>query len=89
MIFGKGISRAGDLLDIAALRSIVGRSGTYFNYGEIRLGQGRDNARNYLEEHPAIFAEIDQKVRDLFQKEKAAILAEPVSEDDPEEEPVD
>ena len=89
VIFGKGISRAGDLLDIAALRSIVGRSGTYFNYGEIRLGQGRDNARNYLEEHPAIFAEIDQKVRDLFQKEKAAILAEPVSEDDPEEEPVD
>lgn len=86
VIFGKGISRAGDLLDIAALKNIIGRSGTYFNYGEIRLGQGRDNARTYLEEHPAIFAEIDHKVRDLFQKEKAALPAEPVSEDDPEDE---
>jgi len=87
VIFGKGISRAGDLLDVAALKSIVGRSGTYFNYGEIRLGQGRDNARTYLEEHPAIFDEIDKKVRDLFKAEKATLPSESVSEDDPEEEP--
>ena len=89
VIFGKGISRSGDLLDVAVLRNIIGRSGTYFNYGEIRLGQGRDNARNYLDEHQAIFQEIDTKVRDLFKAEKALKTSEPVSVDDPDEEPED
>lgn len=87
VIFGKGISRSGDLLDVAVVRNVVGRSGTYFNYGEIRLGQGRDNARNYLDEHPAVFQEIDKKVRDMFKAEKAIAPSEPVSIDEPEEEP--
>ncbi len=70
VIYGKGISRAGDLLDIAAARGIISRAGTYFNYGETRLGQGRDNARNFLEEHPELFTELDTKVRDLFKADK-------------------
>jgi len=70
VIYGKGISRAGDLLDIAAARGIISRAGTYFNYGETRLGQGRDNARAYLEEHPELFTELDTKVRDLFKADK-------------------
>jgi len=77
------------LLDVAVLRNIIGRSGTYFNYGETRLGQGRDNARNFLDEHPAVFQEIDTKVRDLFKADKAIKVDEPVSVDDPEEEPED
>ena len=85
MIFGKGISRSGDLLDVAVVRNIVSKAGTYFNYGETRLGQGRDNARNFLDENPAIFKEIDDKVRDLFKAERAKAPAEPVSPD--EEEP--
>ena len=83
MIFGKGISRAGDLLDNAAAKGIVSKAGTYFNYGEIRLGQGRDNARTYLEDHPEVFTEIDTKLRDLFKAERASLPAEPVSEDEP------
>lgn len=83
MIFGKGISRAGDVLDNAVLRNIVGKAGTYFNYGDTRLGQGRDNARNFLEEHPAIFDEIDKKVRDQFKAERVKAPVEPVSVDDP------
>jgi len=83
MIFGKGISKAGDLLDNAVVRNLVTKSGTYFNYGEIRLGQGRDNARNYLEEHPEVFNELDKKVRDMFKAERAKAPAEPVSVDDP------
>lgn len=63
MIFGKGISKSGDLLDIATLQGIISRSGTYFNYGETRLGQGRDNARTFLDENPEIFKEIDDKMR--------------------------
>jgi recombination protein RecA len=79
VIFGRGISKAGDLLDIAAARGIVSRSGTYFNYGDVRLGQGRDNARTYLEENPEIFSELDTKVRDLFKAErKASAPVEPV-----------
>ncbi|MBX3118473.1 MAG: recombinase RecA [Fimbriimonadaceae bacterium] len=70
MIFGQGISRSGDLLDAAVLRGVVGKSGTYFNYGETRLGQGRDNARSFLEENPEIFAEINTKVRDIVKGER-------------------
>jgi recombination protein RecA len=87
MIFGQGISRAGDVLDNAVLRNIIAKSGTFFNYNETRLGQGRDNARNFLEANPEIFNEIDQKVRDAFKAERAKLPAEPVSvdEDEPEE----
>jgi recombination protein RecA len=85
VIYGKGISKAGDLLDIAAARGVVSRAGTYFNYGETRLGQGRDNARTYLEEHPEVFTEMDGKVRDLFKAEKlngrAAVEVAPTDED--------
>lgn len=86
LIFGKGISRAGDLLDIAAVKGLVSRSGTYFNYGETRLGQGRDNARTYLEEHPDLFKELDLKIRDIFKAERAITPTEPVSPDDEEPE---
>jgi recombination protein RecA len=71
ILFGKGISRSGDLLDIATQKGIIGKAGTYFNYGDIRLGQGRDNARTYLDENPEIFREIDVKVRDGFKAERA------------------
>lgn len=70
MIFGKGISKSGDLLDIAAARGLVSRAGTYFNYGDIRLGQGRDNARNFLDANQEVFKELDTKIRDLFKSEK-------------------
>lgn len=69
MIFGKGISKAGDVLDIATARGIVTRAGTYFNYGEVRLGQGRDNARQFLEENPAVFEELETKVREAAKKD--------------------
>lgn len=85
MIFGKGISKSGDVLDIGTLKNIISRSGTYFNYGETRLGQGRDNARNFLDENPSIFNEIDGKIRDIFKAERANLPTQAVVED--EEEP--
>jgi recombination protein RecA len=75
MIYGKGISKAGDLLDVATARGLISKAGTYFNYGETRLGQGRDNARTYLEEHPEVFTELDTKVRDAFKAEKMVTRA--------------
>lgn len=75
LIFGKGISRAGDVLDIGAMRGLISRTGTYFNYGDIRLGQGRDNARQFLEENPDIFAELDAKIREMNKGERTAAVA--------------
>lgn len=86
VIYGRGISKSGDVLDLAVLRGLVSRSGTYFNYGETRLGQGRDNARTYLDEHPEVFEELDSRIRDLFAAEKAKhASSEPVSVDEPYE----
>lgn len=83
LIFGKGISKAGDVLDVAALRNIVTKAGTYFNYGETRLGQGRDNARQFLEEHPVVFKEIDDKIRAAFKEERDThVVPAPEPEED-------
>jgi len=84
MIYGRGISRSGDLLDVAATRGIVSKAGTYFNYGETRLGQGRDNARTYIDEHPELFNELDTKVRALFKADKvpSKAIAEMLSDDE-------
>ncbi len=89
MIFGQGISQSGDLLDAAVARGVVGKSGTYFNYGETRLGQGRDNARNFLEENKAVFAEINDKVRNIIKSERALAKGSAVvsaDDDGPDEE---
>jgi len=75
MIFGKGISKAGDLLDVATAKGVVTRAGTYYNYGEVRLGQGRDNARTFLEDNEDVFGEIDGKVRGMLILDKNAVKA--------------
>ncbi|MGC8669408.1 MAG: recombinase RecA [Chthonomonadales bacterium] len=63
IMFGRGISRAGGILDIGTEMGIITKSGAYFSYNELRLGQGRENARIFLEENPALMAEIEQKIR--------------------------
>ena len=85
VIFGRGISRAGDVLDNAVTRNLVSKAGTYFNYGEVRLGQGRYNARSFLEENPEIFNEIDTKLREAFKAERAAAAPFTPEPDDPNE----
>lgn len=63
MVFGHGISRSGDLLDLGVEHGLIDKAGTYFNYGETRLGQGRENAREFLDTNPELFAEIDGLIR--------------------------
>ena len=63
IMFGKGISREGDILDIAANEGIVVKTGAWFSYNDEKIGQGRENAKNYLAEHPDVCKEIDTKVR--------------------------
>jgi recombination protein RecA len=63
IMYGEGISREGDLLDLAVERRIVEKSGTWFAYGGDRLGQGRENAKQFLRDNPAIFRAIEERVR--------------------------
>jgi recombination protein RecA len=63
IIYGKGISREGEIVDIAAAHNIIEKSGTWYSFGDERLGQGRDNAKAYLIENQAILKTIEEKVR--------------------------
>jgi recombination protein RecA len=63
ILFGRGISRAGGVLDMGVELGLVQKSGSYFSYGDVRLGQGRENARLFLEEHEEILDEIENKIR--------------------------
>ena len=63
IMFGKGISKEGDILDLAVKENIVEKSGAWFAYGGSKIGQGRENAKQYLLMHPAICAEIEAQVR--------------------------
>ena len=63
IMFGEGISKVGEILDLGVTLGIVQKSGAWFNYNETRLGQGRDNAKIYLKEHPELMDEIEAQVR--------------------------
>jgi recombination protein RecA len=66
IMYGEGVSREGDLIDIAVEHKIIEKSGAWFAYGGERLGQGRENVKNYLKEHPELRDGIDKKVRDAL-----------------------
>ncbi len=66
IIFGKGISVEGDILDLAAEAGIVNKSGAWYAYGGSKIGQGRENTKQYLREHPEILEEISVKVREHY-----------------------
>ncbi len=62
--YGRGISKAASLLDVGTAHGLIQKVGTWFSYGEIRIGQGRDNAREFLESNPEVAAEIEGKLRE-------------------------
>ena len=66
IMFGTGISREGDILDLAVKANIVEKSGAWFSYRGERIGQGRDNAKNYFKLHPEFMDDIEEQVRDHF-----------------------
>ncbi len=61
-MFNRGISRSGDVVDLGVEAQIVEKSGTWFSYGEIRLGQGRENTKKFLESKPELLEEIEQAI---------------------------
>lgn len=77
IIYVKGISRDGEILDLAVEGDIVEKSGAWYAYNGEKIGQGRENAKNFLIEHPAIFEEVEEKVKaQLFGTEEVAEAAE-------------
>ena len=86
ILYGKGISRAGELVDIGLALDVIQKSGSWFSYNGERLGQGKDNIRKLLETNEALFAEIEQKVR--AESGRMSLGEEPfdVDEDDDEDE---
>lgn len=66
IIYGEGISREGSVLDMAASEDIINRSGAWYSYGDTRVGQGRENAKNFLRENPEMMAEIEAKVLEVY-----------------------
>lgn len=66
IMYGEGISKEGDVLDLAANIDVVNKSGAWYSYGDLRLGQGRENAKQYIKEHPELLLEIENKVRSHY-----------------------
>ncbi len=66
ILYGEGTSRAGDLLDTGVLKTVVEKSGSWFSYKGERIGQGRENARQYLKEHPEMMGKLDSELRGLL-----------------------
>lgn len=79
IVYGRGISKEGDILDLAVDANIVDKSGTWYSYSGDRLGQGRENAKNFLREHPDILAEIEQKMRQVHDVKFPTAVVEPVT----------
>ena len=66
IMFGLGVSREGDVLDLAANENIIIKSGAWYSYNEAKIGQGRENAKIFLKDNPLIFAEVEKKVREKY-----------------------
>ena len=77
IMFGKGISYVGDVLDLAAKCDVVNKSGAWYNYKGNKIGQGRENAKAYLTAHPEILEEIDRQVREYYQLDPAGAFKAP------------
>ena len=68
IMYGEGISRLGELMDVAVQLEVIKKSGAWFSYNGERLGQGRDNSKNFIASNPELYAEIEAKVRENFDK---------------------
>ena len=77
ILYGEGISREGEIIELGVLHNIVDKSGAWYTYGKERIGQGKDNTRDYLKEHPEMAEEIEAKIRAAIGVGGGPKLAEP------------
>jgi protein RecA len=69
LMFGKGISRSGEIVDLAVEKNIIKKSGSWFSYGDTKLGQGRDSVKQLMEDNPELMAEIEEQIRESWKEE--------------------
>ncbi len=86
IIYGEGISREGSILDVALTQGLVSRTGTWYSYGDVKLGQGKEGARDYLKKHPEVTQEIEAKIREVLKaglaKAESATDSQPVTDEE-------
>jgi recombination protein RecA len=77
ILYGEGISREGEIIDLGVEAKIVDKAGAWYSYGGNKIGQGKDNTREYLKSNPALAREIENKVRETFALPALATIAAP------------
>ena len=82
ILYDEGISHAGLVLDIAAEAGIIQKTGAWFNYGDQRIGQGRENAKMFLKDNPAVLAEVEVKVKELLGMKAGGAVEEEVASEE-------
>ena len=87
IMYGQGISREGDLLDLASNENVVEKSGAWFSYGGERIGQGREQAKAFLREHPEVMAKVEAQVFEKFGVKRGPAPAAPEAEEPEEKRP--
>jgi len=84
IMFGKGISRLGELVDLGSELGVITKKGAFYSYGDTRIGQGRDNARSFLESNPEMALKVEHAIRESFRTSTLPVVETPTK---PEEEP--
>ncbi len=84
IMYGEGISKIGEMLDIGVKAGLVEKSGAWFSYDSIRIGQGRENAKTYLKEHPELAEKLEQAIRGKTEQVAEGMMTGPDAEDDGE-----
>ena len=87
IVYGKGISKEGNILDIAVNLDIIEKAGSWFSYNGERIGQGRENVKKYLAENPDVAAEVEKKIRDNFNTAFEKSLGDEVEDEEQDTEP--
>ncbi len=75
MLYGEGISKEGAILDLAVEKKLIQKSGAWYNYGEMRIAQGRDNTRIFLKDNPELTQKLDKQLRAMFEEERKQAIA--------------
>jgi recombination protein RecA len=81
-MYGQGVSKIGEILDLGVKAGLVEKSGAWFSYDSIRIGQGRENAKQYLKDNPDVMARIENAIRGKTEEVGEALMVGPSPDDD-------
>ncbi len=82
IMYGEGVSKVGEILDLGVKAGLVEKSGAWFSYDSIRIGQGRENAKTYLRENPDVADRLEKAIRGKTEEVSEALMAGPSEDDD-------